>query len=77
MKYPLSVNTEANLCFMYICFSSGTGFKLGPVTGEMLADMAEGRGLKYDVTPFRANRFGATEISGATDTAKGGEKSML
>ena len=35
----------------------GTGFKLGPVTGEMLADMVTGRKTKYDVTPFLANRF--------------------
>ena len=37
--------------------SIGTGFKLGPVTGEMLADMVTGRKTKYDVTPFLANRF--------------------
>ena len=35
----------------------GTGFKLGPVTGEMLADMVTGRKTKYDATPFLANRF--------------------
>ena len=37
--------------------SIGTGFKLGPVTGEMLADMVTGRKTKYDTTPFLANRF--------------------
>ena len=36
---------------------SGTGFKLGPVTGEMLADMALRKQTKFDRTPFRANRF--------------------
>ena len=35
----------------------GTGYKLGPVTGEMLADMAVGVKTKYDRTPFVANRF--------------------
>ena len=38
-------------------FTIGTGYKLGPVTGEMLADMALGVNTKYDRTPFLANRF--------------------
>ncbi len=37
---------------------SGSGFKLGPVTGEVLAEMllSEGRGSKYDLKPFSADR---------------------
>ena len=38
-------------------FIIGTGYKLGPVTGEMLADMALGVKTKYDRTPFLAKRF--------------------
>ena len=41
-------------------FTIGTGYKLGPVTGEMLADMALGVKTKYDRTPFLANRFSNT-----------------
>ena len=37
---------------------SGTGFKLGPITGQMVADMAMGRETKYSLEPFRAGRFG-------------------
>ena len=36
---------------------SGMGFKLGPVTGEFLADLAQGRNPRYTRTPFRADRF--------------------
>lgn len=39
------------------CGFSGTGFKKAPVTGEILANMVTGRPQKFDLTPFRANRF--------------------
>lgn len=36
---------------------SGSGFKLGPVTGEFLADLAMGKPTKFNREPFRASRF--------------------
>ena len=42
---------------------SGTGFKLGPVTGELLADMVTGNRTKYDISHFRASRFKNTKPS--------------
>lgn len=39
------------------CGFSGMGFKMGPVTGEILANMVTGRKSKYDTQPFKASRF--------------------
>lgn len=36
---------------------SGTGFKLGPVTGNMLADMAMGIKTRQEVDLLSINRF--------------------
>merc|ERR1712018_698134 len=39
------------------CGFSGSGFKLGPVTGEFLANMATGKRTKFSPKPFMASRF--------------------
>ncbi|XP_059082129.1 peroxisomal sarcosine oxidase-like [Tigriopus californicus] len=39
------------------CGFSGTGFKLGPVTGEILALLVTDGNPIYDLRPFRYNRF--------------------
>ncbi len=36
---------------------SGHGFKFAPAIGEVLADMAQGRPPRYDLSPFRLGRF--------------------
>uniref|UniRef100_T1JLS5 FAD dependent oxidoreductase domain-containing protein n=1 Tax=Strigamia maritima TaxID=126957 RepID=T1JLS5_STRMM len=36
---------------------SGTGFKLAPVVGKILANFADGTNQDYDLQPFRINRF--------------------
>ena len=62
--FGCSVTSQTmRLCLLFI----GTGFKLGPVTGEMLADMVTGRKTKYDATPFLANRFHNKTIIQAND----------
>lgn len=38
------------------CGTSGHAFKFGPLLGEMLADLAEGRTPAIDVTRFRLDR---------------------
>ena len=45
---------DIRICCTHIL---GTGFKLGPVTGEMLADIAVGNETKYERKPFSASRF--------------------
>ena len=42
-----------NIFFPYL----GSGFKLGPVTGEFLANMATGKPTKFDQKPFLLSRF--------------------
>jgi sarcosine oxidase len=37
---------------------SGHGFKFAPAIGELLADLAAGLAPRFDLTPFRAGRFG-------------------
>jgi len=39
------------------CGFSGMGFKMGPVTGEILANMAIGKKSKHDINHFKASRF--------------------
>ena len=41
----------------------GSGFKLGPVTGEFLANMATGKPTKFDPKPFLLTRFQPQIIS--------------
>jgi sarcosine oxidase len=36
---------------------SGHGFKFAPAVGEILADMAQDRAPRYDLSPFRLGRF--------------------
>ncbi len=36
---------------------SGHGFKMAPVTGRILAELALGKRPTYDLTPFRMDRF--------------------
>lgn len=56
------------------CGFSGTGFKLGPVTGEILADMVTGKTPKFDLEPFRHDRFGS---AGQTDKFFQDRKSVV
>lgn len=42
------------------CGFSGSGFKMGPVTGEILADMVTGKPSKYNIDHFKASRFRQT-----------------
>ncbi|HLB55698.1 MAG TPA: FAD-dependent oxidoreductase, partial [Gemmatimonadales bacterium] len=36
---------------------SGHGFKFAPVLGEVIADLVEERAPRFDLTPFRLERF--------------------
>lgn len=45
---------------------SGHGFGIGPVTGEILADLALARQPRFDLAPFRLDRFAGRP---ATDAA--------
>ncbi|UYV20699.1 FAD-binding oxidoreductase [Halomonas qaidamensis] len=43
---------------LWLAFGHGhQGFTLGPATGQLLADMIEGKPTEIDMTPFRADRF--------------------
>ncbi|WP_030072899.1 NAD(P)/FAD-dependent oxidoreductase [Halomonas alkaliantarctica] len=43
---------------LWLAFGHGhQGFTLGPATGQLLADMMEGKPTEIDMTPFRADRF--------------------
>ncbi|WP_106374056.1 NAD(P)/FAD-dependent oxidoreductase [Vreelandella songnenensis] len=43
---------------LWLAFGHGhQGFTLGPATGQLLADMIEGKSTEIDMTPFRADRF--------------------
>jgi sarcosine oxidase subunit beta len=53
----------------FICAAgfSGHGFKLGPSTGKILAELAlDGRCSSYDITPFRYGRFREGKLSRGT-----------
>lgn len=39
---------------------SGHGFGIGPVSGEIVADLVLGRASSFDLSPFRIGRFTAT-----------------
>ena len=38
-------------------FVAGHGFKLAPVVGKVLAELATGQRPSYDLRPFRMDRF--------------------
>lgn len=43
---------------LWLAFGHGhQGFTLGPATGQLLADMIEGKPTEIDMAPFRADRF--------------------
>jgi sarcosine oxidase len=46
-----------------VSMCSGHGFKFTPVTGEILADRLQGRPDRFDLAPFRLDRF-ATDAAG-------------
>ena len=48
--------------FLLFLTSKGSGFKLGPVTGEFLATLVVGKCPKYAVEPFAASRFPETSL---------------
>ena len=45
--------------FFTIAGFSGHGFQHSPAAGRILADLVAGRDPQFDLTPFRADRFGA------------------
>ena len=44
-----------------IFFTAGHGFKLSPVSGQILCQLAVGQTPKYDMKPFKITRFAAGE----------------
>lgn len=50
---------------------SGHGFGIGPVTGEILADLALGRRSRFDLSPFRLSRFAESGRQAAELTLHG------
>jgi len=48
-----------NLTYLKIKNILGTGFKKGPITGEILANLVTGSPQKYDVGHFSLKRFEA------------------
>ena len=50
---------------------SGHGFGIGPVTGEILADLALSRQPRFDLSPFRLDRFANTPAGPAELTLHG------
>ena len=47
-------------------YQTGSGFKLGPVTGEFLADLVSGKPTKFDGKPFQASRFGKNTLNNSS-----------
>ena len=47
------MNFTQNLCSI----PTGHGFKLAPVVGKLLAELALEKNLSYDLFPFRIDRF--------------------
>ena len=47
---------ETHIKFYYI---AGHGFKLAPVSGQILCQLALGQTPKYDLKPFKLTRFAA------------------
>ena len=52
----------AQSCLNCFPIFEGSGFKLGPVTGEFLATLVVGKCPKYAVEPFAASRFPETSL---------------
>lgn len=50
---------------------SGHGFGIGPVTGEILADLALSRQPRFDLAPFRLGRFAEAPANDAALTLHG------
>ncbi|MBK9083392.1 MAG: FAD-binding oxidoreductase [Rhizobiales bacterium] len=50
---------------------SGHGFGIGPISGEIVADLALGRASRFDLAPFRLARFAAHEGAQAPLTLHG------
>lgn len=50
---------------------SGHGFGIGPVTGEILADLALSRQPRFDLSPFRLDRFAGMAPGNAELTLHG------
>lgn len=50
---------------------SGHGFGIGPVTGEILADLALARQPRFDLAPFRLGRFAGRSVADAALTLHG------
>lgn len=50
---------------------SGHGFGIGPVTGEILADLALSKQPRFDLAPFRLGRFAETPANDAALTLHG------
>jgi sarcosine oxidase subunit beta len=50
---------------------SGHGFGIGPVTGEILADLALARQPRFDLAPFRLGRFAGRDMADTALTLHG------
>lgn len=50
---------------------SGHGFGIGPVTGEILADLALARQPRFDLAPFRLDRFAGRDMADTALTLHG------
>lgn len=51
------------------CGTSGHGFKFGPLLGELLADLADGRAPGFDLSPFRIDRIDPRPSPGREESA--------
>ena len=52
------VNKEVTVFDIFLFhFIIGHGFKLAPVTGKILAQLARDEAPSYDLRPFRISRF--------------------
>lgn len=47
-------------------FFSGHGFKLAPVVGKILSELATGQEPSYDISALRISRFGKSVVSKAS-----------
>ena len=56
-------NVYLILHIILLDFQLGSGFKLGPVTGEFLANLATGKPPKFSNEPFLASRFDSVGTS--------------
>jgi sarcosine oxidase subunit beta len=56
---------------------SGHGFCLGPVTGQIAADLALGRECRHPIAPFRLERFKHSDRQATDLTLHGGAVNVL